>query len=119
MNTYKIIVAVVALASLASLVSLTACVETKNQKLEQLAEQLDRTAQECVYAVRDRHVHYDDSGSCRMLNGMSMSYISAGGGGLDEDTRHYRLFTQARMHAWMAVALSNGQRKGDPVDRIW
>jgi hypothetical protein len=73
-------------------------------------------SEKCVYDVRDKNLKYDRSPNCTSLGALSQQYINAGGGRLESPLETEIEFERARVHAWMALALSasNGQ-----ASNIW
>ena len=65
----------------------------------------------CVADVRDKNIKYERSQYCNSLRALSGQYINAGGGRPDASLETEIEFERARVHAWMALALSasNGE----------
>ena len=89
---------------------LTACTMS-NSKLKPLAEALSRTADQCLYEVRDKGASYETSQSCSALKAMASAYIDAGGFG-GESAEIALVAERARVSAWMARAASLPGGKG-------
>jgi hypothetical protein len=70
----------------------------------------------CVRDVRDMKVRYESSRHCNALGALSGQYIDAGGGRPGAPLETEIEFERARVHAWMALALSSS--KGE-ANRIW
>lgn len=87
-------------------------------ELERLAGVLNSAAEACVWTVRDSRTPYEMAPACRKLDALAEEYIRAGGGRNDEPTKHNLLFAQARLHAWMALAISNARYR-EKSERIW
>lgn len=80
------------------------------------AKALMETSERCVLDVRDRNMKYESSGNCNAMSALAQQYINAGGGRPDAPLETEIEFERARVHAWMALALSasNGE-----AFRIW
>ena len=92
-----------------------ACSQTANARLQAAAEALSRSADECLYDVRDRHQTWEVSRNCAALSALASEYIAAGG--FDKEPVKIRAIAdQARLTAWMARATSLAG--GKPVS-IW
>jgi hypothetical protein len=74
-------------------------------------------SEKCVHDVRDRKLKFDTSPNCTSLGALSQQYINAGGGRLDTSLEVEINFERARVHAWMALALSESREPG--LLRIW
>jgi hypothetical protein len=70
----------------------------------------------CLFDVRDKNIKYEASKNCNSLRVLSDKYIDAGGLRTDTSTEIQLEYAYARMHAWMALALSvsNGN-----ASRVW
>lgn len=76
-----------------------------------------QASEKCVHDVRDTGVKYDASPNCTALGALSQQYVNAGGGAPDAPLEVEINFERARVHAWMARALSESR---DPaLVRIW
>jgi len=81
------------------------CSQTANARLQVAAEALSRSADECLYDVRDRHQTWEASRNCAALSALASEYIAAGG--FDKEPAKIRAIAdQARLTAWMARATS-------------
>ena len=80
------------------------------------AEAMYAASEKCVTSVRDTHVKYEDSAPCTALGELSRAFIQAGGLADDADPKSFLKFEQARLNAWIALALSEGRGK---ALRIW
>jgi len=97
------------------MLTLGACSQTENTSLQLAAEALSRSADECLYDVRDRHQTWEISRNCAALSALASAYIAAGG--FDKEPVKIRTIAdQARLTAWMARATSLAG--GAPVS-IW
>lgn len=107
---------IINIALLFLLVALTGCnpLDAINQR--QAAEALLNASEKCVYSVRDQKKKYQNSPSCLSLGGLAGIYINAGGLHDGNDVQARLLYEQARVHAWMALALSETDGK---VLKIW
>lgn len=74
-------------------------------------------SEKCVYDVRDKNIKYDSSPNCTSLGALSQQYINAGGGAPDTSLEVEVNFERARVHAWMARALS--ESRNPALVRIW
>lgn len=74
-------------------------------------------SEKCVHDVRDRNIKYDRSPNCTSLGALSQQYIDAGGGRSDTPLEVEINFERARVHAWMARALSESREPS--LLRIW
>ena len=81
------------------------------------AQALFGMSEKCVYAVRDAKLKYDKAPPCLALGSLSGQYIDLGGGRPDAPPETEYLFAQARVHAWMALALS--ESKEPALLSIW
>lgn len=70
----------------------------------------------CVQDVRDRNFKYEQSKNCNALGVLSGKYIDAGGSRSDAPLETEINFERARVHAWMALALSVSNGK---ASRVW
>jgi hypothetical protein len=95
---------------------LVGCNSAKQVEQRQAAEGLLKASETCVASVRDRGLLYEDSPSCMSLGELSGMFIKAGGFADDADKESFLKFEQARMHAWMALAISESRGK---KLRIW
>jgi hypothetical protein len=85
-------------------------------ELKDAVSALMDVSEKCVYDVRDQRLKYEESKNCNALGALSQQYINAGGGRPEAPLSTEIQFERARVHAWMALALSasDGQAK-----RIW
>jgi len=82
-----------------------ACMQTEDARLQVAAEALSRSADECLYDVRDRKQTWEISRNCAALSALASEYIDAGG--FDQEPAKIRAIAdQARLTAWMARATS-------------
>lgn len=102
----RIITTIAARLLIASLTMTSwACEGTTTARLQIAAEALSRTADECLYDVRDRHQTWEASRNCAALSALASEYIDAGG--FDKEPAKIRTIAdQARLTAWMARATS-------------
>jgi hypothetical protein len=80
------------------------------------AQALVKTAEECLYDVRDRHFKYETSPNCSALSVQAERYIEAGGFRDDTPDNVSLIAAQAKTTAWMARAISLA---GNRPLRIW
>jgi len=99
-------------ASIFALGAASGCREIHgNERLALAAETFSRTADECLYDVRDRGFKYETSPNCTALGSVSRAFIEAGGD-LPGAPCNYRLVgAQALTVAWSARATSAGNKK--------
>lgn len=91
--------------------------DTKNEKLKDLASSLQKVADECLHDVRDKGLKYEESSNCSALGALAKMYIAAGGWeDLDLVAEHARIANGALTTAWMARAIS---ASGNPLIKIW
>ena len=64
------------------------------------------TSERCVFDVRDKRLKYKQAPSCLALSALADQFIKAGGGKLGVSPQVELMFSNARLHAWMALALS-------------
>lgn len=101
------------LLALVMLVSAPATAQQRQASKEQratVAKFLAASA-ECVYDVRDKRMKYESSRNCQSLGPLSLDYLYAPG---PQDERPLEVeiqFAQGRLHAWMALALSESGGK--------
>lgn len=86
-------------------------------KLDATSRALSRSADQCLYAVRDEHQKYRDAPDCTALRTLSYAYLEAGGGMTKTPDKYERRFAEARSVAWSALAMSEACR-GGPLN-IW
>jgi len=84
---------------------LTSCSQ-HDTKLQITAEAFSRTADECLYDVRDRKFKYESSTNCHALGALSTQFIEAGGFRDETPDRIALIAEKARATAWMARAIS-------------
>lgn len=90
--------------------ALTSC-NSGSSRLRVAAEALSKSADECLYDVRDRNSSYDASPNCSGLRALSATYIEAGG--FQREPVEIALIAErARVSAWMARAASLPGGKG-------
>ena len=84
--------------------------------LKAAASAILSASEACLYDVRDKSLKYESSKNCNSLRVLSDKFIDAGGLRADTSLEIELQYAQARMHAWMALALSvsNGE-----ASRIW
>jgi hypothetical protein len=100
-----------ALISLAAAFCLASCRATPHSKLRAAAEALSKTADQCLYDVRDRNESYEASRNCSGLSALVTSYIEAGG--FQHEPPEVALIAErARVSAWMARTASLPGGKG-------
>lgn len=76
-----------------------------NFELRAAADGLSRTADECLYDVRDRNLTWERSSNCASLSALASRYIALGG--FQAENVDVRLTAErARTTAWMARATS-------------
>lgn len=73
--------------------------------LRAASEALSRTADECLYDVRDRNQSYERSQNCMSLSRLASRYIALGGF-QNEHVELKLVAERARTTAWMARATS-------------
>ena len=72
-------------------------------------------SERCVHDVRDKNIKYERSPNCASLKALSLQYIKTGGARAESALETEIDFERARVHAWMARALS-----ADPAaTHIW
>ena len=76
-----------------------------------------QASEKCVYDVRDKSMKYDSSPNCTALGALSHQYINAGGGSPETSLEVEINFERARVHAWMARALSESREPA--LVHIW
>jgi hypothetical protein len=75
-----------------------ACSQTANGRLQATAEALSRSADECLYDVRNRRQTWEVSRNCAALSALASEYIAAGS--FDEKPAKIRaIAVQARLTA--------------------
>jgi hypothetical protein len=95
---------------------LTACKNDEDQRLRSTAEALSRSADECLYDVRDRAATFENSRPCSLMSSLASTYVSAGGF-RDSTPADIELIAQkARATAWMARATALA---GNRPLKIW
>lgn len=81
------------------------CSQTTNGRLQAAVETLSKSAEECLYDVRDRHETWETSQHCAALGAVASTYIDAGG--FQEEPAEIRVIAEkARVTAWKALATS-------------
>lgn len=75
-------------------------------KLQITAEAFSRTADECLYDVRDRKFKYESSPNCHSLGTLSTQFIEAGGFRAETPDRIALIAQKGLTTAWMARAVS-------------
>lgn len=98
-------------------IGITGCRDSRSSnELENAASDILRVSEDCLYDVRDNNIKYEASDNCKSLGRLSDRYIDAGGFQDGAPVEIEIKYTQARLHAWMALSLSvsNGQ-----ASRIW
>lgn len=88
-----------------------------SETLKATSKALLAASEQCVYEVRDKNLKYEKAPSCMALDALSQQYINAGGGQSDAPVEVEIDFERARVHAWMALALS--ESKEPALLRIW
>jgi hypothetical protein len=85
--------------------TLGACPQPANARLQVAGDALSRSADECLYDMRDRHQTWEVSRNCAALSALASEYIAAGG--FDkEPTEIWAIADRARLTAWIARATS-------------
>ena len=99
-------------ASIFALGAASGCREIHgNERLALAAETFSRTADECLYDVRDRGFKYETSPNCTALGTVYRAFVEADGE-LPSAPCKYRLAgAQALQVAWTARALSAANKK--------
>jgi hypothetical protein len=106
------------LVMLAPLAVLTGCLLLgPSEMLKATSKALLEASEKCVYEVRDQRLKYEMAPNCAALGALSSQYINAGGGRTDTPLEVEINFERARVHAWMARALSESREPG--LLRIW
>lgn len=97
-------------------IALAACSGGRNSEQLQAATALLDTSEKCLFSVRDHGARYEESSSCNAMSALVDIYMKAGGFELGSNKEANLKFEQARVHAWMALALSESKRR--PL-KIW
>lgn len=87
-----------------------------NQRLEDTAKAFTKSADECLYAVRDHQKKYQTEPNCVALDALSSLYIEAGGALKSTPDKFEREFKEGLRVAWTALAMSE---TGNTHLRIW
>jgi hypothetical protein len=96
--------------------SLIACSGGRSSEQLQAASALLDTSERCLFSVRDQGSRYEESSSCNALSALADVYMNAGGFEPNSSKEANLKFEQARLQAWMALALSESPRR--PL-KIW
>ena len=92
------------------------CDSQKKTEQRLAAEALHAASEKCVKSVSDSRLKYEESSSCIALGELAGVFLRAGGLADDADQKSFLKFEQARLNAWIALALSEGRGKSL---RIW